>query len=80
MADKDGSGAIDMEELKHCLKELKVEISEKDVEELHAESDMDSSHAIEFKEFIVLLALVYLLGVSVAAEALVNQANLYPFL
>ncbi len=64
MADKDGSGAIDMEELKHCLKELKVEISEKDVEELHAESDMDSSHAIEFKEFIVLLALVYLLGVS----------------
>jgi calcium-binding protein CML len=64
MADKDGSGAIDMEELKHCLKELKVEISEKEVEELHAESDMDSSHAIEFKEFIVLLALVYLLGVS----------------
>jgi calcium-binding protein CML len=64
MTDKDGSGAIDMEELKHCLKELKVEISEKEVEELHAESDMDSSHVIEFKEFIVLLALVYLLGVS----------------
>ncbi|KAJ7550628.1 hypothetical protein O6H91_07G110300 [Diphasiastrum complanatum] len=62
--DKDGSGAIELEELAHCFKDLKVELTGIDVEEFYKECDMDSSKGIDFKEFIVLLALVYLLGKS----------------
>lgn len=51
-----------MEELKLCLQELQVEYSDEEIEEFHHESDMDSSHGIQFKEFIVVLALIYLLG------------------
>lgn len=61
-ADKNGDGSLDMEELKLCLQELQVEYSDQEVEEFHHESDMDSSHGIQFKEFIVVLALIYLLG------------------
>jgi Ca2+-binding EF-hand superfamily protein len=60
--DKDGNGSVDMEELKLCLQELQVEYSDEEIEEFHHESDMDSSHGIQFKEFIVVLALIYLLG------------------
>lgn len=62
LADKDGNGSIDMEELEHCFKELQVDCTRDEVRAFHEESDMDSSHAIEFKEFIVVLALIYLLG------------------
>jgi len=61
-ADKNGDGSLDMDELKQCLQELQVEYSDQEVEEFHHESDMDSSHGIQFKEFIVVLALIYLLG------------------
>jgi Ca2+-binding EF-hand superfamily protein len=61
-ADKNGDGSLDMEELKICLQELQVEYSDQEIEEFHHESDMDSSHGIQFKEFIVVLALIYLLG------------------
>ena len=61
-ADRNGDGSLDMEELKLCLQELQVEYSDQEVEEFHHESDMDSSHGIQFKEFIVVLALIYLLG------------------
>uniref|UniRef100_A0A7I4DZV8 EF-hand domain-containing protein n=1 Tax=Physcomitrium patens TaxID=3218 RepID=A0A7I4DZV8_PHYPA len=61
-ADKNGDGSLDMEELKQCLQELQVEYSDQEIEEFHHESDMDASHGIQFKEFIVVLALIYLLG------------------
>lgn len=60
--DEDGNGSIDLGELSGCLKELHVNLSEEEVKAYYAESDMDSSRGIELKEFIVVLALVYLVG------------------
>lgn len=60
--DKDGSGTIDLNELKECFRQLKVSFSDEEVKAFHQESDMDSSKGVDFKEFIVVLALVYLLG------------------
>eukprot|EP00270_Netrium_digitus_P004896 TRINITY_DN1630_c0_g1_i5.p2 TRINITY_DN1630_c0_g1~~TRINITY_DN1630_c0_g1_i5.p2 ORF type:complete len:222 (-),score=64.76 TRINITY_DN1630_c0_g1_i5:845-1510(-) len=59
--DEDHSNTIDLEELRHCLRELKVHVSEQEVLELYKESDMDSANGVEFKEFILTMALVYLL-------------------
>eukprot|EP00249_Psilotum_nudum_P013749 c24487_g1_i2 orf=496-1161(-) len=67
--DKDGSGTIDLEELKECFRQLKVSFTDDEVKEFHEESDMDSSKGIDFKEFIVVLALLYLLGDSVDASS-----------
>ncbi|KAH7432014.1 hypothetical protein KP509_07G004700 [Ceratopteris richardii] len=60
--DKDNSGTIDLEELKECFRQLKVSFTDDEVKAFHQESDMDSSKGVDFKEFIVVLALVYLLG------------------
>ncbi|KAI5069351.1 hypothetical protein GOP47_0015652 [Adiantum capillus-veneris] len=62
--DKDGSGTIDLEELKECFRQLRVSFTDEEVKAFHQESDMDSSKGVDFKEFIVVLALVYLLGKS----------------
>lgn len=61
-ADKDGSGTIDLEELKILFKELQVNFTDEEVKSFHEASDMDSSKGIDFKEFIVLLSLLYFLG------------------
>jgi calcium-binding protein CML len=63
-ADKDGSGTIDLNELKECFRQLQVSFSDDEVKAFHEESDMDSSKGVDFKEFIIVLALVYLLGTS----------------
>ncbi|EFJ07984.1 hypothetical protein SELMODRAFT_132549 [Selaginella moellendorffii] len=60
--DKDDSGTIDLEELKTCFRELQVEFTDTEVKAFHEESDMDKSKGVDFKEFIIVLALVYLLG------------------
>ncbi|KAL3688730.1 hypothetical protein R1sor_015039 [Riccia sorocarpa] len=60
--DKDGSGTIDLEELKVLFQELEVDYTDEEVKSFHEASDMDSSKGIDFKEFIVLLSLVYFLG------------------
>lgn len=60
--DKDGNGTLDLGELKECFRELQVFFTDQEVQDLYAESDMDASSGIDFKEFIVLLALVYLLA------------------
>eukprot|EP01018_Ginkgo_biloba_P015875 Gb_04277 [translate_table: standard] len=62
IVDVDRNGTIDLEELKLCFQELQVSFTDEEIKELHRESDMDESKGIDFKEFIVLLALVYLLG------------------
>lgn len=59
--DKDNSQSIDMDELKECLKELQVSLSESEIQQLFQEADMDSSNGVQFKEFILLMAIVHLL-------------------
>lgn len=60
--DKDGSGVMHLKELKNCLGELHVDITDKELKEFYAESDFDHDHGIDFKEFIVFLALIYFLA------------------
>lgn len=60
--DKNGNGTLELEELKECFRELQVSLTEEEVKDLYAESDMNANSGIDFKEFIVLLALVYLLA------------------
>ncbi|XP_010532790.1 PREDICTED: probable calcium-binding protein CML22 isoform X2 [Tarenaya hassleriana] len=60
--DKDGNGTIDLEELKNCLEELNLNMSEEEVEDLYGWCDVDGSKGIQFNEFIVLLCLIYLLA------------------
>lgn len=59
--DKNGNGTLELEELMECFKDLKVSFTDEEIKDLYAESDMNSNSGIDFKEFIVLLALVYLL-------------------
>ncbi|XP_030462982.1 probable calcium-binding protein CML22 [Syzygium oleosum] len=59
--DEDSNGAIDKEELKKCLEEVQLHLSEKDVEDLFHSCDIDENQEIQFTEFIVLLCLIYLL-------------------
>ncbi|MCO5599370.1 hypothetical protein L7F22_053472 [Adiantum nelumboides] len=61
-ADKNGNGTLELEELKDCFRELQVSFTDQEVKDLYAESDMNANSGIDFKEFIVLLALVYLLS------------------
>ncbi|KAF8015618.1 hypothetical protein BT93_H1208 [Corymbia citriodora subsp. variegata] len=59
--DEDSNGTIDKEELKKCLDELQLHLSETDMEDLFHSCDIDENQAIQFTEFIVLLCLIYLL-------------------
>ncbi|CAI5980638.1 unnamed protein product [Closterium sp. NIES-65] len=59
--DKDASQSIDLEELRTCLSALGVQIEEEEVMQLYREADMDCCDGVHFKEFILLLALLYLL-------------------
>eukprot|EP00899_Mesostigma_viride_P013916 jgi/Mesvir1/22525/Mv18547-RA.1 len=58
--DADSSGTIEYNELRECFRRLGVQFNENDLKEIFQEADIDHSHAISFKEFIVCLALVYL--------------------
>ncbi|EFJ12275.1 hypothetical protein SELMODRAFT_425580 [Selaginella moellendorffii] len=62
VADKHKRGTIDLEQLKACFRELKVEFTEEEVQIFYEEGDVDHNRRISFKEFIVVLALAYLLG------------------
>lgn len=76
--DKNKSGSIDLNELQLCFKELQVDFCEEEIQAFYKECDMDSSNVIEFKEFIVVLALVYLLGTpkSQSSEGKTNVSTL----
>ena len=52
MIDEDGSGAIDVDEMRTAFNFLGVAMSQKEVEEMFAEVDEDGSGEIEFDEFI----------------------------
>ncbi|AEE76858.2 EF-hand domain pair [Arabidopsis suecica] len=60
--DNDTNGTIDIEELKKCLEELKLSLSDEEVKGLYSWCDVDGSKGIQFNEFIVLLCLIYLLA------------------
>lgn len=51
-----------MEELKKCLEELKLSLSEEEVKGIYGWCDVDGSKGIQFNEFVVLLCLIYLLS------------------
>ncbi|CAK9318860.1 unnamed protein product [Citrullus colocynthis] len=59
--DEDSNGSIDREELKKCLQQLQMHMTEDEVEDLFHSCDIDGSAGIQFNEFIVLLCLIYLL-------------------
>ncbi|KAL7251229.1 hypothetical protein ACSBR1_013123 [Camellia fascicularis] len=59
--DEDSNGTIDLEELKKCLQKLQLHLTEKEIDDLVHSCDVDGSEGIQFKEFIVLLCLMYLL-------------------
>ncbi|KAG0557661.1 hypothetical protein KC19_11G147500 [Ceratodon purpureus] len=54
--------------------ELQVDFSQEEIQAFYKECDMDSSNVIEFKEFIVVLALVYLLGTP-ASQSSTGKTN-----
>uniref|UniRef100_A0ACD5VJB8 Uncharacterized protein n=1 Tax=Avena sativa TaxID=4498 RepID=A0ACD5VJB8_AVESA len=59
--DGDSNGTIDKEELRSCLRQLQVQMSEKGVDSVHRYCDIDNRKGIQFQEFVVLLCLMYLL-------------------
>ncbi|CAD6264310.1 unnamed protein product [Miscanthus lutarioriparius] len=59
--DEDSDGTIDNEERQSFLSKLQVQMSEKEMDNLHHYCDIDSRSGIQFQEFVVLLCLMYLL-------------------
>ncbi|KQK07550.1 probable calcium-binding protein CML21 isoform X2 [Brachypodium distachyon] len=59
--DVDSNGTIDNEELRSCMSKLQVQMSEKEVDDVHRYCDVNSRKGIQFQEFVVLLCLMYLL-------------------
>lgn len=59
--DEDSNGTIDHEELNKCLHQLQLHIPEREIDDLFYSCDIDGNGGIQFREFIVLLCLIYLL-------------------
>lgn len=59
--DEDKSGSIDPKELNHCFRKLEIDFTDEEINDLFDECDINKDMGIAFKEFIVLLCLVYLL-------------------
>ncbi|XP_076954192.1 putative calcium-binding protein CML21 [Bidens hawaiensis] len=59
--DEDKSGSIDPRELNHCFRKLEIDFTDEEINDLFEECDINKDMGIAFKEFIVLLCLVYLL-------------------
>ncbi|KAJ0046765.1 hypothetical protein Pint_03621 [Pistacia integerrima] len=59
--DEDSNGAIDQEELKKCFLKLEIKFTEEETNDLFEACDINEDMGMKFKEFIVLLCLVYLL-------------------
>ncbi|XP_019183147.1 PREDICTED: probable calcium-binding protein CML21 [Ipomoea nil] len=59
--DEDGNGIIDHKELKHCFHKLEINFTDEEIDDLFEACDINRDMGMEFKEFIVLLCLVYLL-------------------
>ncbi|KNA19394.1 hypothetical protein SOVF_061900 isoform A [Spinacia oleracea] len=71
--DEDSNGSIDREELKKCLEELQVNLTEQEFDDLFYSCDVDRSGHIQFNEFIVLLCLIYLLTKPSSSTEIVSR-------
>ncbi|KAI7742188.1 hypothetical protein M8C21_028351 [Ambrosia artemisiifolia] len=59
--DEDKSGSIDPKELNHCFRKLEIDFTDEEINDLFEECDINKDMGIAYKEFNVLLCLVYLL-------------------
>lgn len=59
--DEDGNGAIDPQELRRCFQKLEINFNDEEINDLFRACDINEDMGMKFKEFIVLLCLVYLL-------------------
>ncbi|XP_075523013.1 putative calcium-binding protein CML21 [Primulina tabacum] len=59
--DEDENGAIDLQELKHCLNKMEISFTDEETNDLFEACDINEDMGMNFNEFIVLLCLVYLL-------------------
>ncbi|XP_024983435.1 probable calcium-binding protein CML22 isoform X2 [Cynara cardunculus var. scolymus] len=59
--DVDSNGTIDREELAKCLQKLQFECTDQEIDDLFESCDLGGSKGMKFKQFIVVLCLVYLL-------------------
>ncbi|CAL9122348.1 unnamed protein product [Musa textilis] len=74
--DEDSNGTMDHEELKKCLRMLRIQLTEKDIDRLYHYCDMDENKGIQYHEFIVLLCFAYLLaGPDSATNNMSNSAS-----
>lgn len=55
--DTDGNGVLDRTELHKCLASLGADLSEAEANEMFDEADIDKSGGLNFREFVVVLAL-----------------------
>jgi len=54
--DKDGSGTISAEELKHVMKSLGEDLTDAEIDEMIREADKDNNGTIDYEEFAQLLS------------------------
>lgn len=55
--DADGNGTLDLEELRRCLDAMGAFVTPEDAEAMFKEVDFDNSKGLDFREFVVALAL-----------------------
>ena len=61
--DRDGNGTIEYGELVHAMRDLgATEMSDDDIEQVFHEADVYHSERLNFKSFLICIALGYLLG------------------
>ncbi|CAM8989018.1 unnamed protein product [Rhodiola kirilowii] len=65
--DEDSNGVIDQEELKRCFRKLEISFTDEEINELFKACEIHKDMGMKFKEFVVLLCLVYLLKDDVSA-------------
>lgn len=59
--DTNSDGALDLEEFHRACVDMKWPIPQEKLDTIYKESDMDDSQSIDFKEFVVIVTIVYLL-------------------
>jgi Ca2+-binding EF-hand superfamily protein len=64
-ADQDGNKTIDIEELKCAAHKLGFAVSDAEAENVFNETDLDKNRSIDYREFILVLAILYMLEVRI---------------
>lgn len=66
--DVDGNGTLEVDELRACLDALGAHVTAEDAQDMFNEADMDGSSGLDFREFIVALALGCVLHLAPSME------------